>query len=266
MAFDFHADKQRYFQIQYENAKTSVLPFVREHVGITSETRVLEIGCAEAGVLKPFLELGATCVGIELHAERIEWAKKFLGDYIEKGKLSFIARNIYDIDVERDLEKKFDLVILKDVIEHIHDQGKFIARLGDFLNPGGKVFFGFPPWYMPFGGHQQICKNKALSKLPYYHLLPASLYKAILKMGGESGERVDALLEIKETGISTGRFEHLLKKNHFSIAKKQLYLISPIYTYKFNMPPVKQLPGLSSIPLVRDFFTTAAYYLVAKNL
>ena len=265
MAFDFHADKQRYFQIQYENAKTSVLPFVREHVSITSETRVLEIGCAEAGVLKPFLELGATCVGIELHAERIDWAKKFLGDDIEKGKLSFIARNIYDIDVEKDLQKKFDLVILKDVIEHIHDQGKFIARLGDFLNAGGKVFFGFPPWYMPFGGHQQICKNKLLSKLPYYHLFPVPLYRAMLKAGGESPERIEALLEIKETGISTARFEKLLAKNNFSIAKKQLYLISPIYTYKFKMPPVKQLPVLSSVPFVRDFFTTAAYYLVERR-
>lgn len=264
MAFEFHADKQRYFQIQYENSKTSVLPFVSEHVKIGAETRVLEIGCAEAGVLKPFLELGATCVGIELHAERIEWAKKFLGDYIDKGKLSFIARNIYDIDVEKDLEKKFDLVILKDVIEHIHDQGKFIARLGDFLNPGGKVFFGFPPWYMPFGGHQQIAKNKLLSKLPYYHLLPASLYGAVLKTGGETERTIADLQEIKETGISTARFEKLLKKNHFVITKKQMYLISPIYSYKFNLKPMKQVPGLSSIPFVRDFVTTAAYYLVGK--
>src|SRR5687768_12088295 len=105
MAFEFHGDKQKYFQIQYENSKTSVLPFVREHLIITGETRVLEIGCAEAGVLKPFLELGATCVGIELHAERVEWAKKFLGDYVDQGKLSFIARNIYDIDIEKDLQK-----------------------------------------------------------------------------------------------------------------------------------------------------------------
>lgn len=265
MAFDFHADKQRYFQIQYENAKTSLLPFVQAVVKISAETRVLEIGCAEAGVLKPFLELGATCVGIELQAERIVWAKKFLGSYIEKGNLSFITRNIYDIDVEKDLQKKFDLVILKDVIEHIHDQGKFIARLEDFLNPGGNVFFGFPPWYMPFGGHQQICKNKLLSKLPYYHLLPASLYKLILKTGGESMKRIEDLLEIKETGISTFRFEKLLKKNKFDITKKQLYLVSPIYTYKFNISPVKQFPILSAVPFVRDFFTTAAYYLVCKK-
>ena len=266
MAFEFHADKEKYFRIQYENSKTSILPFIDDYVQISQETRVLEIGCAEAGVLKPFLELGATCTGIELHSERIEWAKKFLGDYIEKGRLSFIARNIYDIDVEKDLPEKFHIVILKDVIEHIHDQEKFIARLGDFLKPEGKVFFGFPPWYMPFGGHQQICKNKLLSKLPYYHLLSAPIYKALLKSGGESPERIDALLEIKETGISTVRFEHLLKKNHFSAVKRQLYLISPIYTYKFKMPPVKQLPLLSSIPFVRDFFTTAAYYLVEQNL
>jgi 2-polyprenyl-3-methyl-5-hydroxy-6-metoxy-1,4-benzoquinol methylase len=38
------------------------------------------------------------------------------------GQISFLARNIYDIDPDQDLPFKFDLIILKDVIEHIPDQ------------------------------------------------------------------------------------------------------------------------------------------------
>ncbi len=264
MAFDFHSDKEKYFRIQRENSKTSIIPFVKDIVPLNANTRVLEIGCAEAGVLKPFLESGATCVGVELHKERLEWARKFLEDYLKAGKVSFIAKDIYDIDIAKDIGKKFDLVILKDVIEHIHDQGKFIARLGDFLNPDGKVFFGFPPWHMPFGGHQQICKS-ILSKMPYLHLLPSGLYRAALKAFGEPQQRIADLLEIKETGISTARFEKLLSKHNFTIAKRQFYLISPIYTYKFGMKPVKQLPVLSDLPFARDFVTTAAYYLAGKK-
>jgi 2-polyprenyl-3-methyl-5-hydroxy-6-metoxy-1,4-benzoquinol methylase len=62
--------------------------------------------------------------------------------------------------------------LLKDVIEHIHDQPKLIAWMKSYLAPNGTIFFGFPPWQMPFGGHQQLCRNKVLAKLPYYHLLP----------------------------------------------------------------------------------------------
>jgi len=265
MAFDFHSDKERYFQIQYENSKTSIIPFIKDHVKIGANTKVLEIGCAEAGVLKAFLESGAFCTGIELRDERLAWARKFLHDYLTEGKLTLLAKNIYDVKTE-ELAMKFDLVILKDVIEHIHDQGKFISRLGEFLNPDGKVFFGFPPWRMPFGGHQQICRSRLLSKMPYYHLLPVSVYRMILKSFGESPECIDTLVENVETGISTGRFEKLLAKNNFRIAKKQLFLISPIYTYKFGMKPVKQLPVVSSIPFFRDFVTTAAYYLVEKDV
>ncbi len=265
MAFDFHADKERYFQIQYENSKTSVIPFIKDHVKIGSNTNVLEIGCAEAGVLKAFLELGTFCMGIELHDHRLAWARKFLHNYLMDGKLTLVAKDIYDVKTQ-ELLMKFDLVILKDVIEHIHDQEKFIARLGEFLNPGGKVFFGFPPWYMPFGGHQQICKSKLLSKMPYYHLLPVPVYRMILKSFGESPECIDTLIENVETGLSTGRFENLLKKEGFRITKRQLYLINPIYAYKFGMKPVKQLPVISSIHFFRDFITTAAYYLVEKDV
>src|SRR5262245_29876669 len=110
MAFDFHSDREHYFQIQYENSKTSIVSFVIEYVRITPATRVLEIGCAEAGVLKPFLEWGASCTGIELRDDRLAWARMFLHDYLMEGKVTFIAKNIYDIDVKKDFLKQFDLV------------------------------------------------------------------------------------------------------------------------------------------------------------
>jgi hypothetical protein len=137
--------------------------------------------------------------------------------------------------------------------------------LSDFLNPGGKVFFGFPPWHMPFGGHQQVCESKFLSKLPYFHLLPSLLYKSILRLFGESEKKIADLLEIKETGISTSGFEKILLKNHFRILKQRFYLISPIYEYKFNLKAREQFPIVASIPFIRDFLTTAVYYLIEKK-
>ncbi len=82
------------------------------------------------------------------------------------------------------LGESFDIIVLKDVIEHIHDQKKLMAYMQTLLTERGVIFFGFSPWLMPYGGHQQMCSGKWLAKIPHYHLLQAFLYKWILKING----------------------------------------------------------------------------------
>lgn len=260
--YEFHSDKERYFDIQYRVTKEYIFPFIQNLVPGKAWKRVLEIGCAEAGVLKCFLEQGSFCTGIELSASRLEFAEKYHAEALKEGRIEFVNRNIFDIDPELDLGGRYDLIILKDVIEHIPGQKEFMHQLPAFLNEGGCIFFAFPPWQMPYGGHQQICKNKFLSKLPYFHLLPTSIYKAILKMGGEKAGTIQDLLEVKSTGISIERFERSLKYNNIQIIGRKHYLFNPIYQYKFNVKPMVQSGLISNIPWLRNFFTTGSYYLV----
>src|SRR5258705_8322447 len=154
--FEFHADRKRYFEIQLLNAEKYVIPFIEEKFSITPGMRILEIGCGEGGVIKAFINKDCAGVGVELDAPRIENAKLFLPEDIAKGRIKFVLKDIYEVDVQEDFEGLFDIIVLKDVIEHIHDQVKLIGWMKNFLKPGGIVFFGFQPWYMPFGGHQQI--------------------------------------------------------------------------------------------------------------
>ncbi|MEO6131399.1 MAG: methyltransferase domain-containing protein [Saprospiraceae bacterium] len=260
--YEFHRDKERYFDIQYRVTKDYILPYIKSIVPGKKWNRVLEIGCAEAGVLKCFLEEGSFCTGIELSAGRIHLAEQFHDEALKEGRIEFINRNIFDIDPDHDLNGRYDLIILKDVIEHIPGQKEFIHRLPSFLNPGGYIFFAFPPWQMPYGGHQQVCKNALLSKLPYYHLLPKSLYRGMLKVGGEKDVTIRELLEIKDTGISIERFERCLEFNKLKIAGRRHFLFNPIYEYKFKVRPRIQSGFLSRIPWLRDFITTGSYYLV----
>jgi SAM-dependent methyltransferase len=260
--FEFHADRKRYFDIQRENAERFVIPFIEEKFPIRPGQRVLEIGCGEAGVLLAFLERGCTGVGVELDAPRLVNAAAWTKEYLDAGKVQYIDKDIYKVDVERELGGKFDIIILKDVIEHIHDQPKLIAQMKRLLNPGGCIFFGFPPWQMPFGGHQQMCKGKWLSKLPWYHLLPRSLYGYILK---RNGEPVEALLEIRDTRISIEKFERIAKKTGYKISLSRHYLINPIYEYKFGWKARKQFGIIRHIPWLRNFVTTCVYYLITPE-
>lgn len=186
--FEFHADRKRYFDIQVLNAGKYVIPFIEEKYPVRQGMRILEIGCGEGGVLKAFINKGCEGVGVELDAPRIDDAKKFMPEDIASGRIRFVVKDIYKVDVEDDFKGLFDIILLKDVIEHIHDQAKLIGWMKNFLKPGGIVFFGFPPWYMPFGGHQQICRSR-ISRLPYLHLLPKWIYKWILKTGKKMWKR-----------------------------------------------------------------------------
>ena len=256
--FEFHADRKRYFEIQVMNAEKYVIPFITEKFPVEAGMRVLEIGCGEGGVLKAFVNKGCTGVGVELDTPRIEDALKFLPEEVAAGRIRFVEKDIYQVDIEQELQGHFDIIILKDVIEHIHDQARLIGWMKHFLKPGGIVFFGFPPWYMPFGGHQQMCRSR-LSRLPWIHLLPRPLYRWMLK---QKKEPVDALLEIRDTGISIERFERICKKEGYHILHHRHYLLNPIYEWKFGWKPRRQGILIKAIPFFRNFLTTCVYYII----
>jgi SAM-dependent methyltransferase len=257
-----HFDLKVRFDQQEENSESYLVPFIEMTKPMLPGTTVMEVGTGEGGVLKPFINHGCYCVGVDLAEERIATAKEFLANEVNSGKAEFICQNIYDDEFLNKYRNFFDVVILKDVIEHVPEQEKFIPYLRNFLKPGGQIFFGFPPWQMPFGGHQQACRKKWASVIPWYHLLPRFMYKGILNMAGEHPSIIKELLELKDTGITIERFERIIKKSGLKVLNKRHYLINPIYKYKFGLKPRKQWPPLSWIPYFRDFVTTCVYYTV----
>lgn len=250
-----HRDRQQYFDEQGYTTLTYVIPFIERHKKITPESAVLEVGCGEGGNMKPFLDIGCSVTGIDISEGQIEKAREFYKDHPNKANLTLISEDIYNVS---GLDKQFDIVILRDVIEHIPNQERFMPFLKQFMKPDGVVFFGFPPWQNPFGGHQQICSNKFLSHLPWFHLLPRPVYAQILRWGGVDPQ---GLLEIKETGISLERFLSIVKKENYNILSQILYFINPNYEIKFGLRPRKIWPFLN-IPYLRNFYITCGYYLL----
>jgi SAM-dependent methyltransferase len=260
--FEFHTNKEVYYRWQYENARDYVIPFIEGAWPIQAGMQVLEVGCGEGGVLRAFIERGCTGLGVELDDSRVIIAEQVNKEWIDQGKMRFISKDIYDPTFVSEFRNQFDIIVLKDVIEHIHDQPKIMAQLKTYLKEGGKIFFGFPPWYMPFGGHQQLCVSRVISKVPYYHLLPMPLYKMVLKLFGENQNTIDVLVETKETGISISRFERICSQLGYKIDRRHIYFFNPIYKYKFNLAPRLQWSVLSAIPYLRDLTCTCTYYLI----
>ncbi|MDH6313247.1 SAM-dependent methyltransferase [Parabacteroides sp. PFB2-10] len=253
-----HLDRQQYFNEQAYTTQKYVIPFIEQQHPVTPDVVVLEIGCGEGGNMKPFLDLGCRVTGIDLSVLQIERAKEFYAAHPQKDNLTLIAEDIYRIE---SLPQPFDIIIMRDVIEHIPDQERFMSFVKKFMKPTGVLFIGFPPWQNPFGGHQQVVHHRFISRLPWIHLLPRRAYAALLRSGGiDPGE----MLDIKSTGISLERLERIIRKEDYRIRTKSLYVINPNYEAKFKLSP-RKLWKLFHIPYIRNFYTTCGYYLISMK-
>jgi SAM-dependent methyltransferase len=254
-----HTDTLQYFNEQIYTTEKYVIPFIEKVKKVESGMKVFEIGCGEGGNLKPFSDKNCICVGVDLNKDKIEKGKKL---FEQVQNIELINNDIYQMP---DYFGKFDILIIRDVIEHIFDQDKFLGFIKNFLKEDAVIFVAFPPWQNPFGGHQQMCRNKLLSVTPYFHLLPAFIYRGILKASGELDVNVEGLLDIKKTGISLERFERICRKNQYNINSKVLYFINPNYEIKFGLKPRKTWPLFDRLSWLRNFYITCGYYLISAK-
>ncbi len=118
-----HADRQLYFNEQSITTQKYVIPFIEKHKPITADSHILEIGCGEGGNIKPFLDLGCQVTGIDINGGQIAIAKEIYSVHPNNRNLTLICEDIYKVT---ELHNKFDIIIIRDVIEHIPNQELFL--------------------------------------------------------------------------------------------------------------------------------------------
>lgn len=254
-----HLNRQAYFNELANTSRKYYIDYIKLFHKLDPHTKILEIGCGEGGNLLPFAEAGCKVTGIDISPNRIKQAKEF---FLSTGYESeFHAIDFLKMTPEE--TKKYDIILIHDVIGHISNKAAFISHIKAFIQEDGIIFWGFPAWQMPFGGHQQICKSRIISQLPYIHLLPAFLYRAVLKAFGETPGCVDELLDIKRCKMTIEAFEKLSRENEYTIVDRRLWFINPHYEVKFHLKPRKLYAGLAHIKYLRNFLATACFYITA---
>lgn len=254
-----YVDSFLYFSELANTSRKYYLDYLQPFTTINSETKVLEIGCGQGGNLLPFVELGCQVTGLDLSPQDITDATAHYK------KLGLQATFTCVDFLEAPIEEKYQLILVHDVIEHVEDKTAFMSKVAECIDKEGLVFWRFPAWQMPFGGHQQICKNKLLSSLPFIHLLPKRVYLAILRAFKESEGHISELSSIRRCATSIERFERELKKTNLKVVDKTLWFINPHYEQKFKLKPRLLFPLLGKIKYLRNFFSTSCYYITSKN-
>ncbi|WP_455208717.1 class I SAM-dependent methyltransferase [Kaarinaea lacus] len=95
-------------------------------------TRVLDIGCGRANLLKAFDRSGCECFGVER------------SDFPEDPGLKNITLykdNFLDIPLE---ENSFDIVVIWHVLEHLTDPAATLKKVHRILKPGGNLVVAVP--------------------------------------------------------------------------------------------------------------------------
>tara|TARA_B100001996_G_scaffold191355_1_gene146418 strand:- start:150 stop:878 length:729 start_codon:yes stop_codon:yes gene_type:complete len=94
----------------------------------------LDIGCGGGLLSEPFARLGANITGIDASNKNIEIAK------IHSKKSNLKINYICSAPENLNLNKKFDVVLNMEVVEHIEDLNFFISKSGKFLKKNGLMF------------------------------------------------------------------------------------------------------------------------------
>ena len=256
-----HLNRRLYFCELANTAHEFYWNYLQPYITLTPSSRVLEIGCGEGGNLLPFSEKGCQVTGIDIYQKRIDEARTFFGEHHRQG--TFVCQDFILTEEPKSEAERYDLILVHDVIEHIEPTRKqtFMLHIKPFLRQGGIVFFGFPAWQNPFGGHQQISIGFA-SMLPFIHLLPKPLYKCLLKMSGATTSNIGELMSIRASRMSVECFEQQASLAGLTILQRTLWLINPHYKQKFHLKPRRMWTFFARIPYLRNFLTTSAWYLL----
>lgn len=252
-----HLNREQYFNELAQTARKHYVGYINQFRPVTPTAHVLEVGCGEGGNLLPFAEMGCRVTGIERFSERVDQAQAYFQKKGYSGR--FVAADFLAYEPQQD--EKYDLVLIHDVFEHISDKDGFLKHLKKFVRNDRLIFWGFPAWQMPFGGHQQICRSRLCSHLPFIHLLPVPVYRHLLKAGKETPGCINELLDIRECRVTVERFERLAKAHGVSITDRCLWLINPHYEQKFHLKPRKLPTLLSRMKYFRNFLSTSCFYL-----
>jgi 2-polyprenyl-3-methyl-5-hydroxy-6-metoxy-1,4-benzoquinol methylase len=265
MPLDFHRDSTHYWQMQYRCAQEYVIPFLENECQITLRgKKVLEIGCGEGGVIAAFYDHGCAAVGMDIAEARLQKARERVSAEGKQRDIQFARVDILQPEQAAAWQRQFDLIVMKDVIEHLPGHRAALVQIAKLLKPAGHLFFSFPPWYMPFGAHQQVFHSK-LKFIPYTHLLPQAWFRALAKSCNEQKPVIDELVGLYDSRLSLAALNKLLREIPYEVVVKKLYLTNPMYKYKFGLRPIVQPALVAHLPVIRELITTVAYCTLQLN-
>ncbi len=245
-------------------AERYLIPRLRKWGLELEGARLLEVGSGDGGCAAAFYRAGCRVTTMDIDARLVRIAGEFneqegLDIHVSQGDVCNEGSEAFQ-------KGPFDIIMMRDVIEHIAEPVAALRILKNILSPNGNLFIVFPPYYSPFGAHQQILPRKKkfmvpYNKLPFIQLLPNPIFLSVVKGETSSHREVARLRGIR---LTIRKFEGAVRQAALSVRGRKFYLSRPTFTLRYGAPVVVA-SFLGAIPLLRELTVTAAYYLLEKK-
>ena len=249
---DYSNWSEYYYQYQYTLAKEYYIPYLIKNNVILNNISIIDVGCGNGGFISAFTD-SSNKTGIEIKEFPWKASKNTI----------FQVHNILTQNNSKFI-KKYDLVIIRDVIEHIDLEHKqiFMDTIKSFLNKNGKILVTFPPYFSPFGLHQQSLMKSFLKKIPFLSLLPFSFIRILCHLL-ENKETLKELEEINRSRMTIKNFDLIIKDLDLKIYNKEYFLVRPSHEIRYGFKMKKA--WFSNIPLMREIFVLGTSYILEKK-
>jgi len=225
--------------------------------------KLLEVGCGNGGCGAEFSRAGCDVVMMDIDERLVGLAK-------EHNDREGVAAEVFAGDVLDEAAPfwrrgPFDIVMFRDVMEHLESPAAVLRTARRFLSPAGVVLVVFPPYYSPYGAHQQILPKKKFmlipyNKLPYIQLLPKRMFLRLVRGEGPSNEEVARLSAIR---LTVRKFEREVREAGFVARERRPYLSRPSFALRYGFPVI-DAGVLGRLPIIAEAAVTAVYYLLAS--
>lgn len=158
---DDDRNKEDIFQQKIKEGK-EVYDFIAQHVKLSPQSTVFEVGCNMGYMLLPFHENGHDVLGVDYGAENIEYGRKKTGLRLEAGGVEKLKEH----------GKKADFILLSHVFEHFLDIGASLQSLRAVMKPGALVYIFVPGtfWFI-----ENACGGNIMALLQNAHAWQFSL-------------------------------------------------------------------------------------------
>jgi SAM-dependent methyltransferase len=254
-------DGLSYFDYQYSIARNVLIPWLDPHVSLAGSA-VGDFGCHQGGVLQGLREVAGIGSGIGFDMDEASIRRS---PFEPNARFRLVLGDILEVD---SAHYKFDLILLRDVLEHTRNPVAILEKARTCLTHRGRVFVSFPPYYSPFGGHQHEMSN-GIRFVPFIHYLPYVLSYSLSRcretpyMSAES-TRAD-IKSVRQTRLTLSKAERAFDRAGLRIEMQEFFLFRPEFRIRYGLSSW-YIPLVHRVPIVREIATCGAYYLLAPKV
>lgn len=258
-ASGLHPRVVRNWITQYKLAVHTLIPWLRRFSALPPKAAIAEIGCAEGGVLMACAQEGASyALGTDILGALLTLYSAPFADLLGL-PMTFTEHDVIYQDLKPEWEGRFDVVLLRDVLEHLDDTHVALRNIARLLKPGGVLLVTFPPYTSAFGGHQQLLETR-LGALPFVHLLPKALFRPIVD--GSTSVNADEVRRLSAIRLSADRVRTASEHAGYDIVDERYFLLRPVFKWKYrSWIPTVDITALRGLPFVRTLAMEAAFLL-----